>query len=819
LRLTVPCPAPVGAAVATVLGLLVTTSDLPRPMSDGLPEMARRLDAWRVLGPGGGGTTRHPAISPHDPRLMVVASDMTGSYITTDGGRSWRLFNLGGSTETFAFDPRDPAVIYAANEVLWRSQDRGLTWGLVFPAPERGTRRRDQGDHADAVYVTDEPLYPSGQDARIGAVAVDPSNSQRLRVALEASRTASADGSRTRATELLESRDRGKTWERLVTLGDARVLTFWMESDGTTCALTPEGVWQDDRAGWHRWDAPAGIHFESSTHGWDATRRRTIVYATSPLLTDGTGGLHLSDDGGRTWRATGGELTAQAFDRGEGNEWGPAAQSRSMLGPVVASSGHGEVAYVGLRGLRSSRSGAKYGGIARTVDAGKSWNVVHGEADRPSRNLVGSWVEELAEHDGRSVWFDAPYDLAVGPLDPEICVATDLFRAYATTNGGRTWAQVNSYRTATGAWTSRGLDVTTAYGVHFDPFDAQRVLITFTDIGLFRSEDGGQSWVPSSHGIPQHWRNTSYWVEFDPDVPGLVWGAFSGTHDLPRPKMWKGRDPEAFRGGVGISTDGARTWTPSWNGAPEGAVTHLLLDPTSPRSHRTLFAAVFGRGVYRSDDGGRSWGSKNVGLEASQPFAWRLSRGGDGALYLVVARRSVHGRLGDADDGQLYRSLDRGEHWARMALPAGTNGPVALTVDTVDPRRLYLSAWGVAKPGGDTGGGVFLSADGGLSWQSVLPGAEHVYDVTRDPHDPRRLYASGFDQSAWRSTDRGETWVRLGGYNFKWGHRVLPDPRDTSRVFVTTFGGSVWYGPAAGDPDAKEDVVGWRWNSTRKGGG
>jgi len=84
---------------------------------------------------------------------------------------------------------------------------------------------------------------------------------------------------------------------------------------------------------------------------------------------------------------------------------------------------------------------------------------------------------------------------------------------------------------------------------------------------------------------------------------------------------------------------------------------------------------------------------------------------------------------------------------------------------------------------------------------------QHVYDVTVDPRDPKVLYASGFDQAAFRSTDRGESWTRLRGFNFKWGQRVIPDPKDASRIYVTTFGGSVWHGPAAGDPTATEDVA------------
>ena len=69
------------------------------------------------------------------------------------------------------------------------------------------------------------------------------------------------------------------------------------------------------------------------------------------------------------------------------------------------------------------------------------------------------------------------------------------------------------------------------------------------------------------------------------------------------------------------------------------------------------------------------------------------------------------------------------------------------------------------------------------------------------------LYACGFDQAAFRSIDRGETWTRIRGFNFKWGQRVIPDPLDRLKIYVTTFGGSVWHGPAAGDPDAVEDVM------------
>ena len=119
-------------------------------------------------------------------------------------------------------------------------------------------------------------------------------------------------------------------------------------------------------------------------------------------------------------------------------------------------------------------------------------------------------------------------------------------------------------------------------------------------------------------------------------MKGLVWGGFSGTHDLPRPKMWRRTDPARFQGGVGVSTDGGVHWTLSNGGMPESAITHVLVDPKSPKGSRTLYAAAFGRGVYKSADNGRTWALKNEGLAPDarrQPFAWRLT--------LVRRRRAV----------------------------------------------------------------------------------------------------------------------------------------------------------------------------------
>ena len=72
------------------------------------PEVAEpRPGNFHIIGPGGGGAMFHPTISPHDPRTVLIACDMTGSYISHDGGDSWRMFSLRGVVRFFVFDPLD----------------------------------------------------------------------------------------------------------------------------------------------------------------------------------------------------------------------------------------------------------------------------------------------------------------------------------------------------------------------------------------------------------------------------------------------------------------------------------------------------------------------------------------------------------------------------------------------------------------------------------------------------------------------------------------------------------------------------------------
>jgi photosystem II stability/assembly factor-like uncharacterized protein len=708
-----------------------------------------------------------PTISPHDSNVAFVACDMTGSYLTKDGGAHWRMFNLRGRTSIFVFDPGRPGTMYAYGLGLFRSTDGGERWALVYPPGNRVRSVGIAGDHGDEFILTKD-----GDDRRLTAFAVDPEDSKTLYAAMR---------NAARETTLEVSTDEGQTWRPAGRLGPgARAIYVDPRSPRESRTLYVAGesaIMVRERGVWKEGAAVPGGPALSVSGGFSDRGGPPTFYAATQA------GLSISTDGGQSWHAALPGLRVRA---------------------VSASLHHPETAYVSYGGLR--KLGRTWFGVARTNDSGKSWTYGWEESSSPAANVdVGGWISSTFGPG----WGENPLDIGASPTNPEICYATDFGRTLNTADGGKSWVAVYTRKAGTsGGYTTRGLDVTTAYGVHFDPFDPRHMFISYTDIGLMRSDDGGGTWRSAiARGVPRAWSNTTYWVQFDPEVKGRVWAVMSGTHDLPRPKMWRRASPATFRGGVCRSDDGGATWTTQTSGMPETAATHIVLDPRSPKEARVLYVAGFGKGVFKSTDGGATWALRNNGLPGIEPFAWRLAQASDGTLYVVLARRSEDGSIRNDRDGGLYRSRNGAGSWEKVALPEGVNGPNGLAIDPGDPKRLYLAVWGRKGKERDTGGGIYLSTDGGGTWKHVLSSDAHIYDVTVDPRHPERLYASGFESSVWRSGNRGQTWGRVPGYNFKWGHRVIPDPADTGMIYVTTFGGSVWHGPAAGDPNAMEDLV------------
>ena len=756
-----------------------------------------RNDKWGFVGPGGGGAMFHPAVSPHDPQFAFVSCDMTGSYVTYNGGASWRTFNLRGVNRFYVFDPQNPDVVYARSIALFRSTDRGNTWQVVYPAPEDIVGVISKGDHASEILITKDSTRRTMQ-----ALAIDPEDPKTLYAVID------IEGE----NGLFISTDWGKTWIKELELNEPAYNIFIDSSSpsskrrvmitGSSALILAEGkdIYKHQLPG-------EVIRFTQYAAGHSKESGRFIIYAiTGKSYFDpegGRSGIFMSDNYGQTWTNVQDDLIAKCQPGSELPEWRAIATCQTDP----------DVVYISYANFRTSEDSICIG-VAKSSDAGKTWELAwKDKANQPDAgqgpNFESGWLNERFGPG----WGENPFAMAVAPADPEICFGTDFGRTVRTIDGGKTWKQVYTRKKIAGGWVSTGLQVTTNYMLAFDPFDSTHILMANTDTGMLQSEDGGESWSSATHnnGVPRPWYNSTYWIVFDPEVKDRLWTVMSRNHDLPRPKMWRNGGVDRYMGGVLVSDDGAKSWKPVSADIGEAAMTHILLDPESDAGARTLYACAFGKGVYKSVDGGMHWEQKNNGIEGDEPFAWRITRrSSDGELFLVASRRSDDGSMGNKEDGALYRSADGAESWEKMTLPESTNGPTSILVDPEDPERLLLSAWGRPTTDGkfspDIGGGIFISEDDGATWMQVMDRDQHIHDITMDPRNDV-FYACGFNASAYRSEDRGITWQRMRGYNFKWGKRVEPDPLDPDRVYIITFGGGVWYGPAKGDPDAIEDII------------
>jgi photosystem II stability/assembly factor-like uncharacterized protein len=775
-------------------GVPVTESVKENPVQTRNPN--GRNDMWDYTGAGGGGAMFNPAVSPHNPDYAYVACDMTGSYVTINGGKSWRMFSLHAPVRYFAFDPLDSNIVYAKSIALFKSSDRGNTWNIIYPAPSEIKGVIPKGDHAEERLITIDSTLRN-----VLAMAVDPASSHKLSAVIAINQSVG----------YYTSGDQGISWTREKEL-DKPIKNIFIDpkspEDNRTIFLTGKnsitiregGVWKTN-------NGPSGAgSLTEFAGGSDKSTGKFVIYAISGksyFNSDGdVSGIFYTIDGGKTWENRQEGIVKLHKERNNPPEWRC----------IATSFNHPEVVYVSFNGLKISDDTTCLG-VARSDDFGKTWKLVWKDrltkgSATCSPNYEKGWIDDRFG----PTWGENPFSIAVSAADPNVCYTTDFGRTIKTSDGGQSWEQLYSTQKKGGDWSSRGLEVTTGYTIVSDPFDTGHMFIASTDIGLMESHDGGESWRSGTmnNGIPRKWINSTYWVTFDPEVKGRIWAAMSDVHDLPRPKMWRRKGISGYEGGIVMSENSGKTWTPVSNDIGEAAVTHIFAERLPDEKSGTLYACAFGKGVFKSNDKGKTWIKKNNGIEGNEPFAWRLAGNGkNGELFLVVCRRSDDGSIGNDLDGALYRSSDRAESWSKMKLPEGTNGPMSIVVDPQNSDHLLLSAWGRTTPGRfspDTGGGIFLSTDNGATWSHVLSKDQHIHDITVDTRN-NTFYACGFNGSAYRSDDHGKSWQRIRGYNFKWGKRVDPDPMDPDKIYIITFGGGVWHGPATGDPNAREDIT------------
>lgn len=242
----------------------------------------------------------------------------------------------------------------------------------------------------------------------------------------------------------------------------------------------------------------------------------------------------------------------------------------------------------------------------------------------------------------------------------------------------------------------------------------------------------------------------------------------------------------------------------------KGRVRWLLVDRAEPDR---LYAATDGDGVWRSDDGGRSWSEKNTGLVNKQAFCL-AQHPASGDLYVGTEPAAV------------FRSSDGGETWAELDSLRRMPERVDWTFP-VPPYIPHVKCLGLcaADPdlifGAVEEGWLIRSADGGASWDNIQDGIEFdSHTVTVLPDDPD-VVVSTSGKGAYRSTDGGRTFARSDdgiAYRYLTHVAVHPDRPRTLFTAGTEVPPPRW--SRAGGPGAefyRSDDAGATWRRLNGG--
>lgn len=243
--------------------------------------------------------------------------------------------------------------------------------------------------------------------------------------------------------------------------------------------------------------------------------------------------------------------------------------------------------------------------------------------------------------------------------------------------------------------------------------------------GLFRSDDGGQSWRHVA-GLRDHPSRP----DWQPGGGGLILHSLVLHPDDGR-QIWVA----ISAAGVFHTADGGETWQARNRGTradflPEGqnypdygqCVHCLVMAPGLPeRLYQQNHC-----GMYRSEDGGRRWDSIETGLPSSFGFPAAVHPRDPATLYLVPLNGDIAGRYVPEGRAAVWRTRDRGDTWQalRQGLPQENVffGVLrqALAVDRLEPAGVYL---------GTNTGQLYASADEGDTWTCIARHLPPIYSV------------------------------------------------------------------------------------------
>lgn len=739
-------------------------------MSAASVSAADTTTAWTPLGISGGGGMFTPAVSPAEPDVMMLNCDMSGAYVSEDGGRNWRMIHhaqLRSDTACRpAFHPTDANVVYASSGGRLKiSRDRGKTFAPL------GNLRESLG----------------------GEIAIHPDNPRMMLAG-------------TRSGRCYRSEDAGETWT-LCPGPTGRVIGFHFDRTRSAAAMfaaTEQAIWRSDDGGLTWTEKTRGLpwkEIQGFAGGSDKSQGLAMLYCSIRSKDENgkfQGGLFRSRDRGETWQSAMG--MGLNTDTKQADQWayGPISQYHQLLTtdarPLTV------YALNTATGFHPPHSDTVY----RSDDGGQTWKATYFQDPRfKNYNVELEW--ETASCGQCYKGGETPFGVAICNSDPQRVILVRN-EPHITHNGGESWFNGHTYpapgeKPGRGsAWICNGLVVTTTWHFYVDPFEPHRHYICYTDIGMARSLDAGKSWIWWDPKSWSPWRNTCYEMAFDPDIPGKIWGAFSNVHDIPNDNIISERHGHRAPGGVCLSRDFAASWKSETQGLPLKPVTSIVLDPRSPKDARTLYAGVFDEGVFKSTDDGKTWMLKKNGLGHEKNIrVYRVVLHADGTLFAVICAKRPAAREPLMPEGVgLYRSRDAAETWEQINASQPLLYVKDFSVDPRDSRRILLGAADAGR--GDQSGGLYVTEDGGRSWRRIGREGPQTFGGYFHPRHKDWIYMTLTEGAPgaglWLSRDNGSTWQAFDDLPFSNIQRVQFDPADEAVIRVTTFGGSVWRGPA-----------------------
>jgi hypothetical protein len=291
----------------------------------------------------------------------------------------------------------------------------------------------------------------------------------------------------------------------------------------------------------------------------------------------------------------------------------------------------------------------------------------------------------------------------------------------------------------------------------------------FWGTALAHSDDFGRNWTePDRHA-----------VKF-PEETGAsiarIWQVLPGRDDAPD-TMYAGVQPAALF----ESRDAGATWAlneglwnhehrPRWQPGAGGLCLHTIVQNAADPDR--MLIAVSAAGVYRTEDGGRTWQVCNKGIRA-EFMPEKYPEFGQ-CVHKIAMNPAMPDRLYLQNHWGLYRSDDFGRSWRDIANGVPSDFGFPIVVHPHDPDTAYIvpleSDQFRCTPEGKLR--VYRTRNGGGSWEALtggLPQANALETVLRDamsadPLNPAGIYFGTRSGSVYGSPDGGSRWIEvLGG--------------------------------------------------------